>query len=166
MTRAKVYASVWDALADTPEQAANLRARVELMQQIAAIVKKNRWTQTEAAQRCGITQPRMNDLLRGRVSRFSLDALVNIATAIGRRVHMELESAYVTASCRLRFERSTRGLIATCSNLRMRRDCWYDGKLLNISERFVADDIDLRIFCYIFVYSAGVEPNAGIARYC
>ena len=74
------------------EQAANLRARAELMQQIAAIVKKNRWTQTEAAQRCGITQPRMNDLLRGRVSRFSLDALVNIATAIGRRVHMELES--------------------------------------------------------------------------
>jgi phage-related protein/predicted XRE-type DNA-binding protein len=92
MTRPKVYASVWDALADTPEQAANLRARAELMQQIAAIVKKNRWTQTEAAQRCGITQPRMNDLLRGRVSRFSLDALVNIATAIGRRVHMELES--------------------------------------------------------------------------
>ena len=51
MTRPKVYASVWDALADTPEQAANLRARADLMQQIAAIVKKNRWTQTEAAQR-------------------------------------------------------------------------------------------------------------------
>jgi predicted XRE-type DNA-binding protein len=43
MTRAKVYASVWDALADTPEQAANLRAPAELMQQIAAIVKRNRW---------------------------------------------------------------------------------------------------------------------------
>lgn len=41
MTRAKVYASVWDALADTSEQAANLRARTELMQQIATIVKKN-----------------------------------------------------------------------------------------------------------------------------
>ena len=40
MTRAKVYASVWDALADTPEQAANLRARAELMQQIAAIAKE------------------------------------------------------------------------------------------------------------------------------
>jgi len=38
-------------------------------------------------------QPRMNDLLRGRVSRFSLDALVNIATAIGRRVHVKLEPA-------------------------------------------------------------------------
>ena len=93
MSKVKTYASVWDALADTPEQAANLRARAELMQQIAAIVKTNRWTQTEAAQRCGITQPRMNDLLRGRVSRFSLDALVNIATAIGRRVHVELKPA-------------------------------------------------------------------------
>lgn len=91
MTRPKAYASVWDALADTPELAANLRARAELMQQIAAIVKKTRWTQTEAAHGCGITQHRMNDLLRGRVSRFSLDALVNIATAIGRRVHMELD---------------------------------------------------------------------------
>ena len=69
------YDSVWDALADTPEQAANLRARTELMQKIAAIVRENGWTQVEAARRCGVTQPRMNDLLRGRVSRFSLDAL-------------------------------------------------------------------------------------------
>lgn len=87
------YASVWDALADTPEEAANLRARAELMQQIAAIIAENGWTQVEAASHCGVTQPRINDLLRGRVSRFSLDALVNIATAIGRRVHVELEAA-------------------------------------------------------------------------
>lgn len=87
------YASVWDALADTPEEAANLRARAELMQQIAAIVEENGWTQVEAANQCGVTQPRINDLLRGRVSRFSLDALVNIATVIGRRVHVDLEAA-------------------------------------------------------------------------
>ena len=93
MNKPENYASVWDALADTPEQAANLRTRAELMQQIAAIVKESKWTQVEAAAQCGITQPRMNDLLRGRVSRFSLDALVNVATAIGRRVHLELEAA-------------------------------------------------------------------------
>ena len=92
-TKIESYASVWDAIADTPEQAANLRVRAELMQKIAAIVKENAWTQAEAANHCGVTQPRMNDLLRGRVSRFSLDALVNIATAIGCRVHVELESA-------------------------------------------------------------------------
>ena len=93
MSKIESYASVWDAIADTPEQAANLRARAELMQKIAAIVKENGWTQVEAADRCGVTQPRINDLLRGRVSRFSLDALVNIATVIGRRVHIEIESA-------------------------------------------------------------------------
>lgn len=93
MKKIESYANVWDAIADTPEQAANLRARAELMQKIAAIVQESGWTQTEAAQRCGVTQPRVNDLLRGRVSRFSLDALVNIATALGQRVHMELEAA-------------------------------------------------------------------------
>ncbi|HLD09971.1 MAG TPA: XRE family transcriptional regulator [Methylophilaceae bacterium] len=93
MNKIETYASVWDAIADTPEQAANLRARAELMQQIAAILKNAGWTQVEAATHCGVTQPRVNDLLRGRVSRFSLDALVNIATAIGRRVHVELEAA-------------------------------------------------------------------------
>jgi predicted XRE-type DNA-binding protein len=93
MSKIESYASVWDAIADTPEQAANLRARAELMQKIAVIVKESGWTQAEAASHCGVTQPRMNDLLRGRVSRFSLDALVNIATAIGRRVHVELEAA-------------------------------------------------------------------------
>ena len=87
------YASVWDALADTPEQAANLRARSELIQKIASIIiiADHGWTQGEAAGRCNVTQPRMNDLLRGRVSRFSLDALVNIATALGCRVHVEIE---------------------------------------------------------------------------
>ena len=93
MSKPDNYASVREALADTPEQAANLRAWAELMQQIAAIVKESKWTQVEAAALCGITQPRMNDLLRGRVSRFSLDALVNVATAIRRRVHLELEAA-------------------------------------------------------------------------
>jgi len=87
------YASVWDAISDTPEEAANLRARAELMRQIAEVVKDSGWTQVDAATHCGISQPRMNDLLRGRVSRFSIDALVNIATALGRTVHFELQAA-------------------------------------------------------------------------
>ena len=93
MSQSDTYASVWDAIADTPEQAANLRARAELMQKIAARVKQSHWTQAEAASHCGVTQPRINDLLRGRVSRFSLDALVNIATALGCRVRLDLEAA-------------------------------------------------------------------------
>jgi predicted XRE-type DNA-binding protein len=87
------FASVWDALCDTPEEAANLTARSELMMQITRIVKKSGWTQVEAAKRCRVTQPRMNDLLRGRIDRFSLDALVNIATALGRKVQLKLKAA-------------------------------------------------------------------------
>ncbi|TAL86966.1 MAG: XRE family transcriptional regulator [Rhodanobacter sp.] len=93
MTMHETYDSVWDAISDTPEQAANLRARAELMQQIVALIKASGWKQTEAAKHCGVTQPRINDLLRGRVSRFSLDALVNIATALGQRVHLALKAA-------------------------------------------------------------------------
>jgi predicted XRE-type DNA-binding protein len=87
------FANVWDALCDTPEEAANLTARSEMMMQITDIIKKGGWTQAEAARKCGVTQPRMNDLLRGRIDRFSLDALVNIATALGRKVRITLRAA-------------------------------------------------------------------------
>lgn len=87
------FANVWDAIAETPEEAANLTLRSELMDEIEAIIKKNGWTQKEAAKRCGVTQPRINDLLRGRISRFSIDALVNIAAALGRKVRVSLDDA-------------------------------------------------------------------------
>ncbi len=87
------FANVWDAIADTPEEAANLTMRSELMDEIEAIIKANGWTQAEAAKRCGVTQPRMNDLLRGRIARFSIDALVNIASALGRKVKVSLDDA-------------------------------------------------------------------------
>jgi predicted XRE-type DNA-binding protein len=95
MSKPKVesYASVWDAVADTPEEAANLRVRSELMDKISELVETRGWTQAEAATHCGVTQPRINDLLRGRISRFSLDSLVNIAAALGCRVHVAFEAA-------------------------------------------------------------------------
>jgi predicted XRE-type DNA-binding protein len=87
------FANVWDAIADTPEEAANLTLRSELMDKIEELIKESGWTQAEAAKRCGVTQPRINDLLRGRISRFSLDALVNIASALGRKVTVSLDDA-------------------------------------------------------------------------
>lgn len=87
------FASVWDALADSAEEAANLKVRAELMRKIAALVQDKGWTQAVAAEQCRISQPRINDLLRGRIGRFSLDALVNIAAALGQQVHVELEAA-------------------------------------------------------------------------
>ncbi len=86
---AKRYVSIFDAIADTPLEAVNLRLRAEVMQRVARRIERKGWTQSEAAEHCGITQPRMNDLLRGRLSRFSLDALVNIAAAAGLRVELK-----------------------------------------------------------------------------
>lgn len=72
-----------DAIADTPQEAENLRLRSEPMDKITALIAQNNWKQAEAAGPCGVTQPRSTDLLRDRISRFSLDALVNIAAALG-----------------------------------------------------------------------------------
>lgn len=87
------YASVWEAIEDSPEEAANLSMRADLMRHITGLIQANGWTQKEAAKRCGVTQPRINDLLRGRISRFSIDALVNIAAALGRKVRVSLDDA-------------------------------------------------------------------------
>ncbi len=67
--------------------------RADLMPALSDLVAAEGWTQTEAARRCGVTQPRMNDMLRGRISRFSLDALVNMAASCGWQVHIELVGA-------------------------------------------------------------------------
>jgi predicted XRE-type DNA-binding protein len=87
------FDSVWDAICDTLEEAANLTARSDLMIQIEKILKAEGWTQKEAAKRCGVSQPRINDLLRGRIDNFSLDALVNMVAALGRKVRVEIEAA-------------------------------------------------------------------------
>jgi predicted XRE-type DNA-binding protein len=92
MIQIKTFDSVWDALADTPEQAASLKIRAELMSKIVSIIKTNDWSHAAIAADCGITQPRMNHLMFGRLSKFSLDELVNIATVLSQRVHFNSEA--------------------------------------------------------------------------
>ncbi len=87
------FDSVWEALGRSPREVANLQARSSLMRQIEVIVMANGWTQAEAAKRCGVSQPRINDLLRGKISKFSIDALVNMATALGKRIDFALKAA-------------------------------------------------------------------------
>ena len=82
-------ASVWDALANSAGEAADLKMRAELMRKISALIQDKGWTQAVAAGQCGISQLRLDDLLRGRIGRFPLDALVDIATALGQQVHVQ-----------------------------------------------------------------------------
>ncbi len=80
------FDSVWDALEDSPAEAANMKARSELMIAIQVQIETWKLTQAESAKRLDITQPRLNDLLRGRINNFSLDALMNLAIAAGLNV--------------------------------------------------------------------------------
>lgn len=89
----QTFASVWDALEETPEEAANMRLRSELAIRMRATVEEWGLTQAQAARRLGVTQPRLNDLLRGRVDRFSLDALVGLADRAGLEVRIEIGHA-------------------------------------------------------------------------
>lgn len=90
------FESVWDALFDDVEEAANLKLRSELMQQIVQKINNAGWNQFETAQHCNINQPRVSDLRRGLISKFSLDALVNIAASLKMNIQLtihEMETA-------------------------------------------------------------------------
>ena len=70
----------------SPAEAENLRLRSELMDRIEDFYKRSGMTQARAAKLLGLTQPRLNALLKGRIDLFSLDALVNVARHAGLRL--------------------------------------------------------------------------------
>jgi predicted XRE-type DNA-binding protein len=90
--KTETFDSVFDALADNPAEAANMTARADLLLAIRERVRTWDLPQETAAARLGLTRPRLNDLLRGKLDKFSLDALVNIAAAAGFKLHIQLEN--------------------------------------------------------------------------
>ncbi|WP_245466406.1 XRE family transcriptional regulator [Mesorhizobium sp. M7A.F.Ca.MR.245.00.0.0] len=87
------FENVWDALEDTPAEAANMAMRSNLLIAIEQRVRSWKITQAEAAERLGITQPRLSDLLRGRIANFSLDTLINLAARAGLTVRLDIAEA-------------------------------------------------------------------------
>jgi predicted XRE-type DNA-binding protein len=86
------FASVWDAIEERQE-AASLRARSALMIALSELIRREEWTQKEAAARFGVTQPRISDLMRGRIDLFSLDMLVDMAAAGGLKPRISVKRA-------------------------------------------------------------------------
>lgn len=93
MTKTRTFANVWDALEDSPEDAATMTMRSNVMIAIKGQVLGWKTTQTRAARRLGITQPRLNDLLQGKINKFSLDTLMTLATRAGLKVKIDVRSA-------------------------------------------------------------------------
>jgi predicted XRE-type DNA-binding protein len=91
MSKRRQFASVWDAIEDTPRKAASMRARSELLIAMQEWVRIENKSQVEAARILGVTQPRMSDLARGRIHLFSLDALMDMAMIAGLAPHIEFK---------------------------------------------------------------------------
>lgn len=91
MSNGQRFTSVWDAIEDTPQQAASMRARSELAMALQEWVKSEGLTQAAAARLFGVTQPRVSDLVRGRLHLFSMDTLIDMASAAGLAPHVSIK---------------------------------------------------------------------------
>ena len=87
------FNSVWDAIEPDRVQAANLKLRSSLMMEISEYVRQSGLTQAEAAKKLGTTQPRLNDVLKGRIEKCTVDRLVNMLAAVGYRIDMTVSHA-------------------------------------------------------------------------
>lgn len=83
--------NVFIDLGFTPEEAANLVLRSQLMLVLKDVIKERGWTQQQAAKELGIHQPRVSDLSKGHLSEFSLDALVCLVQKLGYKVELTLK---------------------------------------------------------------------------
>lgn len=93
MSMSKPYTNVFEALEDDPAVADNLRIRAELMLKLRGYIEQGNLTQEEAARRMGVTQPRISDLIRGKIERFTIDMLVNMLARVGLQVEILLKKA-------------------------------------------------------------------------
>lgn len=89
----KTFASVWDAIEDSGDAAESMKARATIMVPLQKAVRKWDLSQSEAAERLGISQPRLNNLLQGKIDKFSLDALVDLAFRAGLKVSVAVRKA-------------------------------------------------------------------------
>ena len=89
----QTFESVWDALEESAEASASMQVRAALMIEVQRYVNEGGLTQIQAAKRLGITQPRLNDLLRGKIDKFSVDALINMLAKAGKRVRVKVGKA-------------------------------------------------------------------------
>lgn len=101
--KSQQYTSIWDAIEDTPQAAASMKARSTLLMALANVIQTREMTQAEAAELFGVTQPRISDLMRGKINLFSLDMLMNMAATAGMSPVVKLSKPKL-----LQFKRATK----------------------------------------------------------
>jgi len=90
MAAVKSCGNVFADLGFDEQEAANLKLRSQLMIEVEKDLMKKKLTQQAAAEVLGISQPRVSDLKRGKVDKFTIDALVNFLTRLGHDVSVRV----------------------------------------------------------------------------
>lgn len=93
----KAFKSVWDAIEDDPAQAANMKHRSALMMAIGEHIRANGLNQTEAAKIFAVSQPRISNLMRGKIGMFSIDTLIAMLAAAGIGIDIKVKTPRVPA---------------------------------------------------------------------
>jgi predicted XRE-type DNA-binding protein len=91
MEKVEAFNSVWDALYDDPVEARAKERRANLMILIRQKIEKGKWSQPEVAKMLGIARPRVSDLMRGQLNKFSLEALLGFLERMGAEVRIEID---------------------------------------------------------------------------
>jgi len=89
----EVFESVWDAIEDSPAEAQKLKIRSAMMTALCDYIKSGGLTQKKAAKQLGVTQPRISDLMRGRIDLFAIESLVDMVVRAGLRIEMHVGKA-------------------------------------------------------------------------
>ncbi len=89
----KRYSNVWVAIENTPQEAAAMRARADLLIALQERLQALKLTQAESAKLLGVTQPRVSDLMRGRIDLFSVESLIDMLSRSGIKVEVRLRKA-------------------------------------------------------------------------
>ena len=87
------FTCVWDAIEDTPAEAENMKLRSALIMALKERITREGLSQRQAAKLFGVTQPRISDLLRGKINLFGLDTLVIMAVSAGSHVELRVMEA-------------------------------------------------------------------------
>jgi predicted XRE-type DNA-binding protein len=78
-------------------EAENLRIRAKMMMALTGYIQERKITQSRAARVMGVSQPRISDLVRGKIGRFTIDTLVNMVTAAGLKVNVDITAGRLRA---------------------------------------------------------------------
>jgi len=87
------FDSVWDAIEDNPAEAEKMKLRSGLMIALKDYIVAEGLTQSQAAKKLGVTQPRISDLMRGKINVFAIESLVNMVVRAGLRIEMHIGKA-------------------------------------------------------------------------